>query len=203
MYLSKLVLNLRDEYARQDLNDVYELHRTLLSAFPDRDDGGPGRVLFRVENKTTRDAGAILLVQSTMRPRWDDIDRSPDYFLRQPVHKEFNPSIAKDDMFKFRLLANPTVKRNGKRVGLRSDAEQLDWIARKSDLSGFTLGRIINIPKDDVVGRKSSSGEDIVLTSVLFEGTLRVDDPTSFRDSLECGIGSGKAFGFGLLSLAR
>jgi CRISPR system Cascade subunit CasE len=106
-------------------------------------------------------------------------------------------------MFKFRLLANPTVKRNGKRVGLRSDAEQLDWIARKSDLSGFTLGRIINIPKDDVVGRKSSSGEDIVLTSVLFEGTLRVDDPTSFRDSLECGIGSGKAFGFGLLSLAR
>jgi CRISPR system Cascade subunit CasE len=41
------------------------------------------------------------------------------------------------------------------------------------------------------------------LLSVLFEGVLEVTDPDAFHDTLVQGIGSGKAFGFGLLSLAR
>ena len=38
---------------------------------------------------------------------------------------------------------------------------------------------------------------------VLFEGRLRVTDAALFRQTLEHGIGSGKAYGFGLLSVAR
>jgi CRISPR system Cascade subunit CasE len=34
-------------------------------------------------------------------------------------------------------------------------------------------------------------------------GNLEVTDPTAFRNTLECGIGSGKAFGFGLLTIAK
>ena len=46
MFLSKLVLNIRDRQARCDLARPYELHRTLWRAFPDDD---PGRVLFRID----------------------------------------------------------------------------------------------------------------------------------------------------------
>jgi CRISPR system Cascade subunit CasE len=37
---------------------------------------------------------------------------------------------------------------------------------------------------------------------VVFEGRLRVTDAEAFRRALAAGIGSGKAFGFGLLSVA-
>jgi CRISPR system Cascade subunit CasE len=37
---------------------------------------------------------------------------------------------------------------------------------------------------------------------VLYEGELEVTDTAAFRQALEKGIGSGKAYGFGLLSVA-
>ena len=39
--------------------------------------------------------------------------------------------------------------------------------------------------------------------SVLFDGELEVNDANAFRAALRSGIGSGKAYGFGLLSIAR
>jgi CRISPR system Cascade subunit CasE len=38
--------------------------------------------------------------------------------------------------------------------------------------------------------------------SVMFDGLLRVSDPDVFRLTLQKGVGSGKAYGFGLLSIA-
>jgi CRISPR system Cascade subunit CasE len=38
--------------------------------------------------------------------------------------------------------------------------------------------------------------------SVLFEGRLKVTDKEKFLDVLYAGIGTGKAYGFGLLSIA-
>ncbi|MEW6230411.1 MAG: type I-E CRISPR-associated protein Cas6/Cse3/CasE, partial [Bacillota bacterium] len=40
------------------------------------------------------------------------------------------------------------------------------------------------------------------LRSVRYDGVLRVKDPTLFKKALFGGIGPGKAFGFGLLSVA-
>lgn len=42
----------------------------------------------------------------------------------------------------------------------------------------------------------------ISLYAVRFEGILTVTDPDTFRTTVATGIGSAKAFGFGLLSLA-
>jgi len=39
--------------------------------------------------------------------------------------------------------------------------------------------------------------------SALIEGTLTVNDAPAFKQAIETGLGSGKAFGFGLLSLGR
>jgi CRISPR system Cascade subunit CasE len=43
----------------------------------------------------------------------------------------------------------------------------------------------------------------MMIDSFLFEGELTVIDEIEFRRTLVAGIGSGKAFGFGLLSVAR
>ena len=40
-------------------------------------------------------------------------------------------------------------------------------------------------------------------SAALFEGVLTVMDEAAFLSTLECGIGTGRGFGFGLLSVAR
>jgi CRISPR system Cascade subunit CasE len=52
-----------------------------------------------------------------------------------------------------------------------------------------------------VAGWRAGTG-DLTLASALFEGRLRITDLAAFRAALAAGIGSGKAFGFGLLSIA-
>jgi len=48
----------------------------------------------------------------------------------------------------------------------------------------------------------NKNGKGQRLRSVLYNGLLEVTDPDLFHRALIRGIGSGKAFGFGLLSVA-
>ena len=49
---------------------------------------------------------------------------------------------------------------------------------------------------------KTRDGKGQRLRSVRYDGILEITDPDKFRNTLLCGIGPGKAFGFGLLSVA-
>ncbi len=203
IFLSRLTLNLRNERARRELEDVYELHRTLMTAFPDREEGGPGRILFRVEGEGLKPYGRTVLVQSGVEPDWSRLNVDEDYLLNPPEHKSFDPLFSQGDVFSFRILANPTVKREGKRLGLMKDEEQIEWMKRKAENNGFSLISLVNIPKGGREGHKASENNKLKFHSVLFEGVLVVEDPEMFRNVLESGIGSGKGFGFGMLSLAK
>jgi CRISPR system Cascade subunit CasE len=118
----------------------------------------------------------------------------------------------------------------GKRVALLKEPEQLDWLARKAEAGGFALLSVraetndlqpINpattagtaavvevraMPGGEQVGFRSRAEEGgrarLTFGVVVFEGRLRVVDAGGFRATLEAGIGSGKAYGFGLLSVA-
>jgi CRISPR system Cascade subunit CasE len=50
--------------------------------------------------------------------------------------------------------------------------------------------------------RKPGQAEPIVLCAIGFEGVLTVDKPDALQHALRNGIGRGKSFGLGLLSLA-
>ncbi|QDU60459.1 CRISPR-associated endoribonuclease Cse3 [Planctomycetes bacterium Pan216] len=208
MYLSRLTLNPRNRGVLRDVGSPYELHRTLLRGFPDREAGGPGRVLFRLE--TRQDEGPpIVLAQSDKEPDWSSLVKA-DYTNAETTPIRFSSDSTDGDphavpipigrRFRFRLLANPTVKREGKRHGLFRDQDQIDWLRRKGDSGGFSIETV----RADPVGRVSSrkGGSTTHHHAVRFEGVLQVTDPTEFIASIEAGIGSAKAFGFGLLSVA-
>jgi len=130
----------------------------------------------------------------------------------------------------FRLRANPTRRignsavnkpeLKGKRVGLLSEESQVAWLARKGRAGGFDLLPVGMAAAPDgaqpplsvtvrlegkQVGRKREAQQLHAMThlAVVFDGLLRVTDAGVFRKSLVAGIGSGKAYGFGLLSIAR
>ena len=74
MFLSKLTLNPRSRQVRRELAEAYQMHRTLLRAFPDAGDGGPSRVLYRVD--LPRHPGPpVVLVQSAVCPDWSPLSR--------------------------------------------------------------------------------------------------------------------------------
>lgn len=113
-------------------------------------------------------------------------------------------------------------KSNGRRVFIADQAGQLDWLVRKGAKSGFTLLQVRSDPsvadvvgesEDIVTGEKlvgcrehragvAESKHQLVFRGVVFDGHLRVIDERAFRAALANGIGSGKAYGFGLLSIA-
>lgn len=229
MILSRLTLNPRSREAARDLADCQELHRTILSAFPDST-GGAARsrfgILFRVEQR--RDASPALLVQSSENPDWSKLPRA--YLFAPPESKEISAALegfAAGAVLRFRLRANPTrkvetktladgIKRNGKRVELRTEQEQLSWLRRKGAEGGFEIVSVrtaaevpdVRVSDEGKVGGfrnsiPSANGKRrLTFGSVLFEGRLRVTDPEKFRATLERGVGSAKAYGFGLLSTA-
>jgi len=124
----------------------------------------------------------------------------------------------------FRLRANPTKRLSagkgykGKRVGIYKEEEQLTWLQQRSVPCGFRLlhTQIIQGSKvqwaalREIEQNRKKTGEVSEekalpkpgLIEVQFDGILQVTDPTAFLTAVQAGIGSGKAFGFGLLSLA-
>jgi len=116
----------------------------------------------------------------------------------------------------------------GKRVNLSRETDQLDWLRRKSEAGGFSLlavrarpaslpeSRLPSprpelsvavipdtrvIPGSAVTGRRATTGK-LTFGSVTLEGRLTITDLARFLVTLEQGVGSGKAYGFGLFSIA-
>jgi len=241
MYLSRLILNPRSRTVWRDLGDCQELHRTVMSAFPDTGNGRGARARFSVLHRVDADprtGRTVLYVQSRVEPDWSRLAEgylaAPEPGVQNPACKCIVPvleSLAPGMVLRFRLRANPTRKidtktgpdgrrRHGRRVELRDEREQLAWLKRKGEAAGFALESVRTVPDvPDVLvtartkvgfstGRRrrpgSADGESARLTfaSVVMEGHLRVTDADKFREALTNGIGSAKAYGFGLLSIA-
>ncbi|MGH9944482.1 MAG: type I-E CRISPR-associated protein Cas6/Cse3/CasE [Pyrinomonadaceae bacterium] len=251
MYLSRLILNARSREARRDLGDCQALHRTLLSAFPQAEANSEGareqfELLYRADYDRRMKSFAVL-VQSRVAPDWS---RLPDGYVLpaaggaagcecKPIADKLD-NLGEGVRLRFRLRANPTRRvwagnkreesgAQGKRVELRGEEKQLDWLRRKGEAHGFRLvsvqlpadeeatqrvvANVRVLPEakshgwrrdpmaDDGDGRRKKSR--LTFGAALFEGELEVTDAAAFRRAVEEGVGPAKAYGFGLLSLAR
>ena len=212
MYLSRLILNPRSRRAQREIADPYQMHRSLMRAFPDDLKESDERVLFRLDADTRGGAPTVLL-QSWLEPSWDwlDDEGARGYLLRPPETKAFDLRLAAGQVLAFRLRANPTVKRkfddgDHKRVGLYREEEQIEWLKRKGEQGGFRLLAARAGSESRVGGVIRRDGENkphkLTLLAVQFDGLLQVTDPDRLRETVRQGIGSGKGLGFGLLSLA-
>lgn len=222
MYLSLLRLNLANRQVHRDLADCQQMHRTIMSAFPTvagaRDPRAQMGVLYRIEK---RRVGVQVFVQSQVRPDWSSL---PDLYLMESAQTkditDFMNGIQEGEMLRFRLRANPTYKqaqpgkKNSIRRAIRGEEAILQWLHRKAEAGGFAL---INLPfnpdlPDVRVTCESYRGArangkrelgEIRFEPVVFDGVLRVTDAGRFRQTLKDGVGPSKAYGCGLLSVAR
>ena len=221
MYLSRLILNPRSRQVRSELARPYEMHRTLLNAFPqgevhvERTAEDAIGLLYRID-EDARTGDLHLLVQSQRPPAWTLL-ADHDYLLPvadNPATREVSLHLQPGQILAFRLRANPTRRlsagkgNKGKRIGIYKEEEQKAWLQRKGEQHGFgvlqvQISREEMIKRADAIPDKMGNAHDLKLSSVQFDGILRVVDAERFVQAIGAGIGSGKAFGFGLLSVAR
>jgi CRISPR system Cascade subunit CasE len=239
MFLSRLILNPRGKAVQRDVTDCQQLHRTIMSAFPRALEGeGPREhlgVLYRIE-ESRRTGYTSIIVQSKVKPDWSRLEAG--YLLETDDGAE-NPACRSIDellgqirqgmVLRFRLMANPTRKictksgpdgrrRHGKRVDLRDERLQTEWLRRKGLQGGFELLSVTTMPgvadvrttlERKVTGlrvladneKTPSVPRKLTFQGVTFDGLLKVVDVDKFREALEGGVGPAKAYGFGLLSV--
>lgn len=204
MFLTQLQLDPRSAQARRDLADPYDMHRTLVRAFVQEDGQRPPRFLWRVEPGPARPQQTVL-VQSASPSDWSFLSRVQGYLAgtENPHTRSFEPAklLQAGRRYRFRLVANPTVTRDGKRHSLAGEEAQLAWLSRQGERSGFGVISALVSGGDWVHSRKGAA--QVSLSRVCFEGVLQVRDTDQMATALASGIGPGKAFGCGLLSLAR
>ncbi len=185
----------------------YQVHKLLCMGYPDREAAKAARILFRFDEE---DELGCLLVQSLSEPDYSRLlpQLEKEGISVQGPERVPVPRYEPGTRLRFRLLAKPA-KRTGakgnprkKRVTLRSEAEQLAWLERKGEENGFSVVQALvtdRIWHDD----KDARNRDKALHATQFDGFLRVRDAQALRRALAFGIGSQKAYGFGLLSVRR
>jgi len=200
MYLSKVLVK------GPACRNPYEIHRALWKVFPE-DADAKRDFLFRVDQSDY--AHAEILMQSDRRPE------IPSDKVRILACKAYRPVFGPGHRLRFLLVANPikmindeSERKNARgetkkcRVPLLHEDEQRAWIERK--LGNVALIEALTIdPGSPIRFRKSKEDRVGRIQPVLFKGTLKVQIPEAMTALVKAGIGPAKAFGCGLISLAR
>lgn len=206
MYLTRLRLDAAHPQARRDLASAYEMHRTLTRAFAPSANDAPARFLWRLETQApgALNSDGIVLVHSSEPGHWQVLDDLTGYLRATPDTKciDLEHLLQPGRTCFFRLLCNPTVTRNGKRLGLMRDGDQHEWLKRQGaqhgfDIEGARIGR-----SERMSWRQGRGGRLITVQVVQFDGLLRVAEPGKLAAVVRSGLGHGKALGLGMLSLA-
>lgn len=139
--------------------------------------------------------------------------------LCQPTERKALATTLRDDGKRLR----------GPRIALRADEDRLAWLKRKGEASGFRIETagityqpwVNSKPLQDKGGAPKESRDETMrriaaatrqprkakhpstrLGAIRFDGAVQVTDPDALLQAVLQGIGTQKAFGFGLLSLA-
>ena len=175
MYLSRLLLNPNSRQVQRETADPYNLHRTILKAFDT--DRQSANVLHRIETNG-RSGQTILLVQSDVKPNWQPLlgksyllPEDPFTDLANPAVKEINLPLADGQLLRFRLVANPTIKKvrrdkngnrlNSNRVPLVHEAKQIEWLQKQAQANGFRILDIGISQPEQQTSRKQGNGRSI------------------------------------------
>lgn len=227
MYLSRIQLNPQRRDARRLLASPQRLHAAVLASYPEPPTGaldGAPRVLWRLDVEP--DNRTFLYVVSPDRPDFAHLAEQAGWpSTERGTSKEYGSlldRLAPGQRWAFRLTANPTqyvVPEHGgraKRVAHVSVPHQEKWLTERAESAGFRIASTqlpgvdgdLDAPVLRVTRRSThqfsrrGAAKPVTLAVAQFDGVLEVDDADVLRRSLVAGIGPGKAYGCGLLTLA-
>lgn len=205
--LTRITVNRAHPAARTDLRDRVNLHKTLMRLLAAPDGPTPrksGGLLFRLE------AGLdpVLLVQTAHTPHLAGLPRgygTTDTRDLTPMLSALTLNLT----VRYRITAAATASRPGALcpdTGRRSRGtpvllhghDAVQWWQRKAAQAGLQLTGPVNAAPQPFA---SPNRPAPFFKLTQFDGTATITDPDALNAALRCGIGKGKSYGAGLLTL--
>lgn len=205
--LTRILVNRHHPAARKDLLDYNGLHKTLMRLLPHPNGPHPrktGGLLFRLDGGLD----PVLLVQTAATPHLTGLphgygdmattDLTPMFDALTPgLHVHYRITAAPVVSRSAGPSGSPSTRQRGKLVPL-TGADARAWWQRRAQQCGLHLTN-----RPETTSRPFHSphrpGPHEVLTR--FDGTATVTDPAALTTALTDGIGRGKSYGAGLLTL--
>ena len=182
------------------------IHEALDCCFP----GERSRNLWRIDN--LNDVW-YLLILSEKEPDFSQFCEKFSYSKESWETKDYTPLLERlqnDTVWKFRLTANPTVSRSHKKnnhgqIYAHITTEfQMKWLSDRSEKHGFKLyPDLFSVVECKWKHFRKKDTRPFSLLSVTYEGILKITNSELFRNVMINGIGRGKAYGMGLLTVVR
>lgn len=211
MNLTRMHLNVRRVGARKLIASPHAMHAAVMAGFPPG--VAPGRALWRLDGADQ--LHPTLLVVSADAPDFTHLEEQAGW-PSQPTTKSIAyegllNALEEGQDWAFRTTVNPTHR--GRRDGhakvfahVTAD-QQTQWLLERQSRMGVSLVGDDGVPRFSMQGRDvkrfGRAGATVTLGTATFGGVLRVKDPEALRGVLTEGLGRGKAYGCGLLTLAR
>lgn len=205
LYLSKLTMNDSTKFKNKTQLQTY--HHWIADLVPDDYGEHKKRNLWRIDFVNGR-KNLLVLSESP-------INRDAKLLKNNKVvtlqYDSFLNSIKANGTYRFRLVAQPTVCKSTpetekkKIVPLLTPEDRIKWLERKGKLNGYELCynsdiALVNQSYDTPILHHRDLARTKI-TRVTFEGLLKVTDKDKFVEALKKGIGKGKAYGMGLLTV--
>lgn len=215
MFISRMALNGARRQSAFLLSSPHAMHAAVLASFPpgSAHGGEEGRVLWRVDREPSN--AIWLYVVSPQRPDMTHLVEQAGWPTTSAWEcRDYLPFLSRvttGQHWAFRLTANPvrTVTAEtgaSKRLAHVTAAQQVDWLLERVDQHGFIVtDGGADTPNVLISRREKKSfrrGEGTVtLATAQFDGVLEVTDAGLLRRAMQRGIGRGKGYGCGLLTL--
>lgn len=189
MYLYQLELNLQNAQMQQGLANPHKMHGMLNQR--------NNRVLWRIDDEGKYPK---MLVQSHMEIDWNSLLKRG--FLRDVQGKEAKPNINEGDQFYFKFVGNASKRSYGKIIPIKDKEQQEEWLYRRMSAVGANVQQLV-IGKTTVLQFRKSPGTKVTIQKTLFSGIIETTNAAQLAKAHQEGIGRNKAYGLGMLSLAR
>ncbi|MFD5868544.1 type I-E CRISPR-associated protein Cas6/Cse3/CasE [Corynebacterium sp. NPDC060344] len=209
---TRIYLNPRKRGGRKLLTNPEAMHAAVRAAFPPDIDTGDSRVLWRADSQGDEH---VLYIVGPETPDAVHIIEQAGWDTRPPQTADYarlQGSLVKGQKWAFELLANPVSSKAGERgtrgkvVAHVTAEHQLEWLNQRAESAGFRLLDDVRVVGRERLSFNKGSGSKprrVSISTARFSGTLEVTDVDALRSTLNLGIGRARAYGCGLLTLAR
>lgn len=194
--------------------------------------GGGPRVLWRVDHNRANSEVLLYIVSPARPDLTHLVEQAgwpvaaPEGWETRP-YAPFLSRLTAGTRWNFRLTANPVhhIRRKSgepiKRTAHLTPRYQVRWLLDRQERAGFRIlertEQEPRLPREDnyevmvhsrrrmafsKMDRATGEKHPVTLVAATFDGRLEVTDPDTLRHTLTAGLGKGKAYGCGLLTLA-
>lgn len=209
MYLTRMELDTKRRNTMRWMASPSMIHGTVESAFS----GARERHLWRMD---TLNGKVYLLILSETVPDLTEAVKAYGVDLPQSWQSKnygtLLDRVTSGSRWRFRLVANPTVsvqEKPGKRGSVKACIkldDQYKWLLDRADRHGFSVqpnAFQIADTRWHIFEKGTTERHRVSLFSATYEGALLVTNGEKFKEMLTNGIGRGKAYGMGLMTIVR